>query len=154
MSLLVKKVVSEFKAKFSAMPGIIAGAPGRVNLIGEHTDYTGGYVLPVAIDREIIFAASKTEHDVINGYSVDYDESISIRVGEYDPKHACGWLRYIMGVLEELKKAGKPISGFNFTVGGNVPIGSGLSSSAALEMAVCKAMEGLFSFVLDRKSVV
>ena len=149
MKELVKKVVDSFKEKYSKEPEIIASAPGRVNLIGEHTDYTGGFVLPVAIDREIVFAAGKTQENKINGFSIDFNEEASIKTGKYDRKHHCGWLRYVMGVLSELERTGREIEGFNFTIGGNVPIGSGLSSSAALEMAVCKAMEGLLEFQMD-----
>ncbi len=149
MKELVKKVVDSFKEKYSKEPDIIASAPGRVNLIGEHTDYTGGFVLPVAIDREIVFAAGKTQGNKINGFSIDFNEEASIKTGKYDRKHQYSWLRYVMGVLSELERTGREIEDFNFTVGGNIPIGSGLSSSAALEMAVCKTIEGLLEFQMD-----
>ena len=149
MKELEKKVFDSFKEKFSTEPDVIASAPGRVNLIGEHTDYTGGFVLPVAIDREVVFAVGKVSENTITGYSIDFNEDISIHVGKYDPKHPYLWLRYIMGVLFELERLDMSFEGFNFTVGGNVPIGSGLSSSAAIEMAVCKAMECLLEFKMD-----
>ena len=149
MKELIKSVVHTFEEKYSTKPDVIALAPGRVNLIGEHTDYTGGFVLPVAIDREIIFAAGKIPGKTITGYSLDFNEDTSFQIGSYDRKHPCSWLRYIMGVLFELEQTGRAIEGFNFTVGGDVPIGSGLSSSAAIEMAVCTAMEGLLEFKMD-----
>lgn len=149
MNELGKKVFDSFKEKFSTEPEVIALAPGRVNLIGEHTDYTGGFVLPVAIDREVVFAAGKVPENTITGYSIDFNEEASIQVGEYEPKHPCGWFRYVMGVLSELERLEMAIEGFNFTVGGDVPIGSGLSSSAAIEIAVFTAMECLLEFKMD-----
>ena len=97
----------------------------------------------------MVFAAGKVPEKKITGYSIDFNEDVSIKVGEYEPKHPYGWLRYIMGVLSELERLEMVIEGFNFTVGGNVPIGSGLSSSAAIEMAVCTAMECLLEFKMD-----
>jgi len=149
MRELEKKVFDSFKEKFSTEPDAIASAPGRVNLIGEHTDYTGGFVLPVAIDRKVVFAVGKVPENTITGYSIDFNENVSIQIGKYEPKHPYLWLRYIMGVLSELERLDIVIEGFNFTVGGNVPIGSGLSSSAAIEMSVCKAMECLLEFKMD-----
>ena len=133
------------------MPEIIARAPGRVNIIGEHTDYTGGFVLPAAIDKEIVLAVSKNGKNTITGWSLDFQEEASTQIGIYDPGHKAGWFRYILGVLDELQKTGISIEGFNFCVTGNIPVGSGLSSSAALEMAACTAMEGLFGFTLEDK---
>lgn len=149
MNKLGKKVVGAFKERWASGPEIVASAPGRVNLIGEHTDYTGGLVLPVAIDREIIIAAEKTVEDSIMGYSLYFNDEAVCRPGQYDPWHPSGWFRYVMGVLSELEKTGYSAGGFRFTIGGNVPIGSGLSSSAALEMAVLTAMEGLLGFAMS-----
>ncbi|MBN1292844.1 MAG: galactokinase [Candidatus Latescibacteria bacterium] len=149
MNNLLKQVTDTFKNKWSSEPEVIATAPGRVNLIGEHTDYTGGFVLPVAIDREIIFAVSETLDNTISGYSVDYRNEASCTVGSYDPAHPVSWFRYVLGVLSELENAGHPLQGFRFVVGGTVPIGSGLSSSAAFEMAVLTAIEGLQQFKLS-----
>lgn len=146
-----EQAIEEFKIRFNQEPEVVAVAPGRVNIIGEHTDYTGGLVLPVAIDKEIVFAVSKTNSKDISGYSLDFQEEGSTKVGQYDPKHPKGWMRYIMGVLSELEKSGYPIGGFQFTVKGTVPLGSGLSSSAAFELSVCTAMQKLFGFSLSGK---
>ena len=86
MSMISDKVVNIYKEHWSFGPDVISRAPGRVNLIGEHTDYTGGFVLPVAIDREIIFAARKMDGDTVTGYSIDFGEKATCRIGEYDPE--------------------------------------------------------------------
>ena len=149
MNSLVKNIVNTFNNKWPEKPRIVAAAPGRVNLIGEHTDYTGGFVLPAAIDREIVFAAHESVDSVIRGYSIDYDEEASCEIGAYDPGHPSVWFRYVMGVLSELEKTGRTQRGFRFVFEGNVPIGSGLSSSAALELAVLTALEGLMDFRME-----
>jgi len=149
MSELAEKVVRTFREKWSSEPDVVSRAPGRVNLIGEHTDYTGGYVLPVAIDREIVFAAKRTEGNLIRGYSIDFDGEASCEAGAYEPEHPSGWFRYIMGVLAVLSGTGRAPGGFTFAFGGDIPIGAGLSSSAALETAVVTAMEELFGFEMD-----
>jgi len=149
MNTLQQNVVSAFRVRWASEPAVIATAPGRVNLIGEHTDYTGGFVLPVAINREIIIAAAKTDGNSVTGYSLDFNDEASCTAGIYDPDHPSGWFRYVMGVLSELEKTVYAVSGIRFAVGGDVPIGSGLSSSAAIEMAVLTAIEGLIGFHMD-----
>jgi galactokinase len=149
------RVISSFQQTWSRAPDVVSIAPGRVNLIGEHTDYTGGFVLPVAIDRRIVFAAARTGYSEIVGHSIDFDEEARCHGGRYDPGHPVTWFRYIMGVLSELEHAGYPIPGFCFSVGGNIPIGAGLASSAALEVAVLTAMEGLLGFRMgDREAAL
>lgn len=149
MQELIEKVVSSFHEIFHSEPEVAAVAPGRVNLIGEHTDYTGGFVLPAAINREIVITAGKTRGDTVHGFSLDFHSEAVCSVGEYDPKYPETWFRYVMGVLKELEEAGHRVSGFSFTLGGNIPIGSGLSSSAALETAILTALEGLFEFRME-----
>ncbi len=139
-------VVESFEKKWLSAPAMLCKAPGRVNIIGEHTDYTGGYVLPVAINRSIVFAANKATTQRIRGYSLNYQQEVSCTVGNYDRKHPALWFRYILGVLTELQTAGYRITGFDFCLGGDIPIGSGLSSSAALGMVVLTAMEELNGF--------
>jgi len=149
MEKLVSSVIEAFKKRRSAEPDVVSAAPGRVNLIGEHTDHSGGYVLPVAIDRTIVFAAKKENGSEINGWSTDFDEEAACSVGDYDRSHPSEWFRYVLGVLSELENAGRFIGGFSFTVGGDIPIGAGLSSSAAFETAVLTAMEGLYGFHMN-----
>ncbi len=146
MHELIERVKTSWRNRFDGEPDIVAAAPGRVNLIGEHTDYSGGYVLPAAIDRAIVIALSGSNDRVVRGVSLDFHEEAVCPVGTYDPRHPSGWFRYVMGVLSELEKKGVEIPGFNFAVGGDIPLGSGLSSSAALETAVLTAVEGLLGF--------
>ena len=149
MGKLVSSVIDSFKKHRSAEPDVVSAAPGRVNLIGEHTDYTGGYVLPAAIDRTIVFAAKKEIGSDIKGWSTDFAEEATCFVGDYDRSHPSEWFRYVLGVLSELENAGRSIGGFSFTVGGDIPIGAGLSSSAAFETAVLTAMEDLYEFHMN-----
>ncbi|MHB9030259.1 MAG: galactokinase [Candidatus Latescibacterota bacterium] len=149
MTELAERVIRSYREIYGKAPEVVVAAPGRVNLIGEHTDYTGGFVLPVAINREVVIAAAKTRDRIISGYSVDFDSEASCVAGHYDPNHPMGWFRYVLGVLKELEEAGQAFDGFQFAVGGDIPIGSGLSSSAALETAVLTLMESIFSFRME-----
>jgi galactokinase len=151
MRKLEAEVIKSYKQKWLRDPTLVSKAPGRVNIIGEHTDYTGGYVLPVAINRSIVFAVRASSSSSIRGYSLNYDQEASCNIGDYNPQHPAGWFRYVLGVLSELEKAGYKLTGFDFCIRGDIPIGSGLSSSAALEMAVLTAMEALNGFKLIDK---
>ena len=146
---LITRVSDSFGKTWLTTPDVISIAPGRVNLIGEHTDYSGGFVLPVAIDRHIVVAAKMTNASEITGHSVDFNTGAGCPVGDYNPEHPVEWFRYIAGVLSELERAGYSVPGFCFSVGGDIPIGAGLSSSAALEMAILTAIEGLLGFRMD-----
>lgn len=149
MTELAQRVIRSYREMYGCAPAVVATAPGRVNLIGEHTDYTGGFVLPVAINREMVITAGRTRDRIISGYSIDYDSEASCVSGHYDPDHPMGWFRYVLGVLKELEEIGHTFDGFQFAMGGDIPIGSGLSSSAALETAVLTLMENLLDFHLE-----
>ena len=143
MTRIDTTVLTAFEKVWHTTPDVISRAPGRINIIGEHVDYTGGYVLPAAIDRSILIAAKRTRGKNIRGYSVDFQQEVSCTAGNYDRQHPALWFRYVMGVLNEWEKLGYRVPGFDFCLGGDIPIGSGLSSSAALCMAVLTAVEGL-----------
>ena len=149
MTELVSRVTDSFRKTWSIIPDVVSIAPGRVNLIGEHTDYSGGFVLPVAIDQHIVVAAKRTNGSEVVGHSVDFNKRAECPVGHYDPAHPAEWFRYVAGVLSEVERAGYSVPSFCFSVGGNIPTGAGLASSAALEMAVLTAIEGLLRIRLD-----
>jgi galactokinase len=123
----------------------VAWAPGRVNLIGEHTDYNDGYVLPIAIDRVTAFAGRRREDGIVRIWSRHFEDYAQFALAglpeTFEQLHAglSSWAQYVLGVATELAKAGMPLSGFDAVVDGNVPLGGGMSSSAALEVATAQA---------------
>lgn len=144
------KVINVFKEKFLEEPHLFY-SPGRINLIGEHVDYNDGFVMPGAIDKGIYFAISLNNSEMINCVSIDFDESISLSLSEV--KKSESWKNYVLGVVNEFQKAGLPVKGFNCTFGGNIPIGGGMSSSAALEGGISFGLNHLCGFGLDRKEL-
>ena len=141
------KVVAEFAAKFGAKPDVVAYAPGRIEVLGNHTDYNEGYVFSAAIDKGTFFAVSKSEDDKVTLVALDMDETYETTLGEVK-KVASGatWANYPLGTFNWLF-VGKPTAagkGFKAVFGGNIPLGAGLSSSAALEMATALALQKIY----------
>ncbi len=131
------RVVQEFQRRFGAAPAHLVRAPGRVNLIGEHTDYNDGFVMPMAINRAVWIALRPREDGRLVVLSLDFDETVEFEV---DHLHqGAGWAEYIKGVAWALQEAGHSVRGFEGVVAGDVPIGAGLSSSAAWELAAARA---------------
>jgi galactokinase len=132
-------VVSGFKAKFEGEPTHLAIAPGRVNLIGEHTDYNEGFVLPVALDRDVRVLFRRRGDSRVKLYALEFDSwtDFDIESPQWDDERL--WPNYVQGVCLALKELGLSLQGLEGVVSGNVPRGSGLSSSAALEIAAAKA---------------
>ena len=128
--------------------GVFYAAAGRINLIGEHTDYNGGYVFPGAIDKGIMAEIKLNGTDKVRLYSLDYDASSIFGMNEED-KPAEQWARYIFGVCRETAKRGGKVEGFDAVFAGDVPLGAGLSSSAALESCFAFALNDLFGNGLD-----
>lgn len=126
-------------------------APGRINLLGEHVDYNLGWVLPAAIDKEIIFAIGISETDQFKIISGDLTETISFSANEIAPGK--GWGSYLMGVIQGIKNYGKELPGVNCVFGGNIPNGAGLSSSAALCCGFAFALNELFKLNLSNKDI-
>lgn len=128
-----------FEQEFGSACDLVVQAPGRVNLIGEHTDYNDGFVFPVAIDRYVTLAVKKREDQIARVYSSMHGEMGEVSLNEpLEPvKH---WSDYGKGVIREFQKLGKELCGFDAVLVGNVPMGAGLSSSAAVEMAVGKML--------------
>ncbi len=137
-----------FKQCFDA-DCVIYTSPGRINLIGEHTDYNGGFVFPGAIDKGIYAAIRLNGTDIVNGYSVDYDARWSFSLEENDQPKKNG-SQYIYGVCREIQKRGYKIGGFDTVVMGDVPLGAGMSSSAALESTFAFALNDMFNLGIDK----
>ncbi|MFI3320813.1 MAG: galactokinase [Rikenellaceae bacterium] len=137
------KVQEAFEAKFGGR-GLLYAAPGRINLIGEHTDYNEGFVLPGAIDMGITATIRPNETNTVRAYAVDLDEYATFEIGQSElPEQS--WLRYIYGVCCEVIKRGGKVMGFETAFSGDLPAGGGLSSSAALESVFGFAISDLFN---------
>jgi galactokinase len=146
----VTEVESVFREKFKEEPKLFY-SPGRINLIGEHIDYNKGFVLPGAIDRGIFFAVALNGSDQVNCYALDFDENISIPLSEVRKME--GWKNYVLGIVNEFQKMNLPLQGFNCVFGGNIPIGGGMSSSAALEGGISFGLNQLCNFDLSRRDL-
>ncbi len=129
-------------------------APGRINLIGEHTDYNGGFVLPAAIDKHVLLELESNGSDsVCNLKALTLNESFTYDLTHQTPSPQ-GWQKYVVGIIEELRKRGAVLKGFDATFKGNVPLGSGMSSSAALENSFAFGLNELFQLGFDRMELV
>lgn len=148
---MVCRISENFVNRFKEKP-LLFRSPGRVNLIGEHTDYNNGFVLPAAIDKAIYVGISKRNDDIISLYSEEFAEAFEVKLSEIRPTEK-GWPNYILGVVDQIKKMGLSLTGFNLNIDGDVPIGSGLSSSAAVECATGFALNQLFDLHLNRKDL-
>lgn len=146
-------VKEAYKNEFGA-GAITVRAPGRINLIGEHTDYNLGYVFPAAVFQSIHFAIGKSEGNLCTLISLDFNETYCFNISDFEPLKKDTWQNYILGVVAEIQKSGRQISGFNMVFGGNVPLGSGMSSSAALECGVCYALNQLFELNIPKLEMV
>ena len=141
--------ISEKFAQLFGCDGEFFAAPGRINLIGEHTDYNGGFVFPGAVDCGIMAEIKLNGSDKVCAYSIDMDEYAEFGLNEEDAPSQ-GWAKYIFGVCRETIKRGGKISGFNTVFAGDVPLGAGMSSSAALESTFAYALSYLFGLDTDR----
>jgi len=147
---LLDKTAPSFRALFGQAPEIEARAPGRVNLIGEHTDYNGGHVLPTATPQETWVELRRRDDGLVRAWSANLGrgrELASYRLGEESRSHE--WLDYLKGVTRALREAGLGVSGFDVRIASEVPLGSGLSSSAALEVSLLRALRAAFALPLD-----
>ncbi|UBM60118.1 galactokinase [Marinilongibacter aquaticus] len=134
-----------FKTYFGHSPQYFVQAPGRINMIGEHTDYNQGFVLPAAINKNIYFAVSKRSDSQLHLYSVDLEDHLEVCFESILPSEK-GWANFLLGVVSEMQKQGKNFDfGLNIAFGGNVPLGAGLSSSAAIESGMGTLLNALFN---------
>jgi galactokinase len=140
-------VAQEFERRFGWPPHAIVRAPGRVNLIGEHTDYNDGFVLPLAIDRAIWIALRPRDDGRVRVHSLDFDQTIEFALDDLHP--GSGWAEYLKGVAWALQQTDRPVRAFEGVVAGDVPIGAGLSSSAAWELAAARAFSVVSGFTWE-----
>jgi galactokinase len=149
---MIKTVIEEiFLKEFSSKPELIVNAPGRINLLGEHTDYNDGYVLPAAINKSIIFGFKKRSDSQLNFYSIDFSERFQTTLEKLQKSNSV-WANFLLGVLNEL-----PVQldhGFDVAFGGNIPLGGGMSSSAALEVGFGYGINLLYKLGLSRIEIV
>lgn len=141
-------VLKSYAEQFGGAAMVVVRAPGRVNLIGEHTDYNGGFVLPMAIDRAVWMALSPRDDRMIDIYSINYGERSQFSLDHIE-RGDHGWVEYVKGVAWSLQEAGNALRGWNAVMWGDVPLGAGLSSSAALEMAVVSSFISVSDFTLS-----
>lgn len=142
----INRVVSKFESIFKNSPLLIS-SPGRINLIGEHTDYNDGFVLPAAIDKNMIFGFSKNNLKKLRIFSMDYDQMFECNINEIQ-KSDVRWANYILGVIDQFQKAGYSMKGFNCVFTSTIPIGAGMASSAALECGIAFVLNTLFKLAI------
>jgi galactokinase len=148
---------SEIRATFInlfAKEPLIIRSPGRINLIGEHTDYNDGWVMPAAIDKELLFAIAPSDSEKSTVYAVEYDEQYSIDIHHPIKVKHPKWANYLLGVLFQFRQHGFEVKPFNCVFGGDVPMGAGLSSSAAMECGFAFALSELFDLEIPRLRIV
>lgn len=147
------KIKEKYNALFGANPDLVLASPGRINLIGEHTDYNGGWVLPAAIDKKIAFAIGRRADALCQVHSIDFDDTETVSLTAVQPT-AKSWVNYLMGVVEQFQNE-KPLPhGFNLVFGGDVPLGAGLSSSAAVEAGLAVGLNTLYNIGKPRMELV
>lgn len=144
-----------FAEKFGDADGVIyAMAPGRVNLLGDHTDYNDGFVLPMTVDQGIYIAARKRSDRTVRLYSALYEDLVEYPLDKHPALKAGSWSSYVVGVIDELRRRGLVDDGFEAAINGDLALGAGLSSSAALEVATAVALQELLGFELSPVEMV
>jgi galactokinase len=149
MSIDPQEAKRKFTAHFDSQPEVIVRAPARVNIIGEHTDYNEGYVLPMALEQETLILARCRDDRTLNAYAADLERTTQVSLDRLERHPDESWIDYIVGMANELKKRDKPLTGADLMIIGDVPIACGLSSSASLEMATLTMFEALGGFEIE-----
>lgn len=149
--LSLADIVRHYQARFDTPP-LLVRACGRINIIGEHTDYNEGYVLPASIDKYIYFALAENGTEYCRFYAANLDDRYEANINELVPGEK-GWANHLMGILQQLQKAGVALEGIDCVFGGDLPIGSGMSSSAALECGFALGLCSLFNLEYSRKEL-
>lgn len=150
---LTKEVKKSFKKQFKTRP-LIVFSPGRINLIGEHTDYNDGFAFPAAINKGIALALDKSESKKSKVYALNKNELYEFDSENIKPIPEGGWRNYVVGVVAELQRLGKQVGNFNSVFAGNIPSGAGMSSSAALENSFVFGLNELFDLGLTKHEMI
>ncbi len=143
------RLKSDFRELFGSDPAVVVRGPGRVDLMGNHTDYNDGFVLPVAVDVDVLAAGAPRDDDRIEVYSGNFETKVEFGMNSIEFDNVNTWSNYVRGVVHFLQESGVKLPGANIALQGNVPIGSGLSSSAAIEMAVGYLFQNLAGFEMS-----
>ena len=143
MKLTIDDVRSRFIEHFDGTTGSVYAAPGRINLIGEHTDYNDGFVFPGAVQQGMIAELKPNGTRKVRAYSIDMKDYVEFLLDD-EKGPSTSWSRYIFGVCREMMALGVPVEGFNTAFAGDVPLGAGMSSSAALESVYAFALNDMF----------
>jgi len=153
MSELLTNTVKHYTDHFGQQPQAAAYAPGRVEILGNHTDYNGGYVMSAAIDKGTVLVGSALADGNISLFAADLKSTADYKAGDFQRDAKRGWANYILGVVQQLQASGRTIGGFEATVHSIIPLGAGLSSSAALEVATALLLKQLYPYELDRMEI-
>ena len=150
---LINTIRNSFITKFQTKPLMIF-SPGRINIIGEHTDYNDGFVFPAAVDKGIVAGMQKSSGNSSSAYAIDKDETIAFSLDKLKPLAQGSWQNYILGVVAEIQNRSKTLGNFNIVFGGDIPGGAGMSSSAALENSVVFGLNELFDLGLTKHEMI
>ena len=150
--MVKKSLLTLFDEIYESPPDIFSSAPGRINIIGEHTDYNQGYVLPAAINFRIYFLAKKRKDDQVLLWAQNFEERIQFSLDDLSTSKQKRWANYVKGILWVLEREGFHLQGINGLIWGDIPLEAGLSSSAAMEVSIINGLDTLFNLRLDKKS--
>jgi galactokinase len=146
----IERAIDAYAARFGAKPAAAALAPGRVEIMGNHTDYNGGYVIPAALDKVTAVVGQAVGGNQVTLYAVDLDRQATFDLRSLQPSSENSWANYLLGVVTQLQNAGVAVEGFQALIHSDVPTGAGLSSSAALEVSTALLLKGLFPYDLSK----
>lgn len=150
---LIHKIRTSFQQTFKTEPLMIF-SPGRINIIGEHTDYNDGFVFPAAVNKGIVAAIGKSDSKSSIAFAADKKETLEFSLNQIKPLVQGSWQNYILGVVAEIQNRSKTIGNFNIVFGGDIPGGAGMSSSAALENSVVFGLNELFDLGLSKDDMI
>ena len=150
---LIEQIKSSFKTEFNTNP-ILVFAPGRINLIGEHTDYNDGFVFPAAIDKGIVAAIQKSDSKYCTVFAVNKNEKLKFLLETIKPIENGGWRNYVLGVIAEIQKKRISLKPFEIAFGGDIPGGAGMSSSAAIENSIVFSINEIFKLKFSKNEMI